>query len=51
MCDNYLRVILGFLGVRDFITIAANNLDVVESDVDTIIRIGIQEAEDMAKKF
>lgn len=49
--DRYLRTILGFLGITDFTTIAAEGLDVVGSDVDDIVEAAIKEAEEKAKSF
>lgn len=51
MGDRYLRTIIGFFGVTDFITICADELDVVGKDVDSIISNAIKEAQDIAKSF
>lgn len=51
MGDRYLRTICGFLGICDFKTIAAENLDVIGSDVDGIVAKAIAEAEKLAKVF
>ncbi len=51
MGDKYLRTILGFMGVTDFTTIAAEGLDVIGNDVEAIVGKAVQEAESFAKKF
>lgn len=51
MGDRYLKTILGFLGITDYTTIAAENLDVVGQDVEAIIGNAIKQAEDLAKNF
>ncbi|MDT8715975.1 FMN-dependent NADH-azoreductase [Clostridium sp. 19966] len=51
MGDRYLRTILGFLGITDFTTVAAEGLDVVGSDVDDIVEKATKEAEEKAKSF
>jgi FMN-dependent NADH-azoreductase len=51
MSDRYLKTFLGFLGIRDYTTIAANKLDVIGEDVEAIIAKAIQQAEDFAKTF
>lgn len=51
MGDKYLRTILGFMGVTDFTTIAANQLDVIGQDVDTLVLEAIQKAQEFAEKF
>lgn len=51
MGDRYLRTIFGFLGITDFTTIAANELDVVGKDVDAIVGKAIEEAKLLAKTF
>lgn len=51
MGDRYLRTILGFLGITDYTTIAANMLDVIGVDVEEIISKATNEAEIMAKSF
>lgn len=49
--DKYLRTILGFLGITDFTTIAAELLDVMGQDVDAIVGNAIKKAQDTAKDF
>lgn len=51
MGDRYLRTIFAFLGITDFTTIAANKLDVIGEDVDTIVGNAIKEAEKVAIEF
>ncbi|MFA0815215.1 MAG: FMN-dependent NADH-azoreductase [Anaerofustis sp.] len=51
MGDRYLRTICRFLGICNFTTITAENLDVIGSDVDAIVGKAIAEAEALAKKF
>ncbi|MBU3136758.1 FMN-dependent NADH-azoreductase [Clostridium gasigenes] len=51
MGDRYLRTIFGFLGITDFITIAANKLDVIGEDAEAIVQVAINEAQDKAKTF
>lgn len=51
MGDRYIKALLGFLGVTDYTTIAANRLDVIGEDVEAIVRQAIQEAEALAVNF
>ncbi|MGD0340118.1 MAG: FMN-dependent NADH-azoreductase [Bacteroidales bacterium] len=51
MGDKYLRTILGFLGVTDFITIAVNSLDVIGQDVEALVNKAISKAQAVAKTF
>lgn len=51
MGDKYLRISLALMGVTDFKTIAANQLDVIGQDVDSIMGNAIKEAQDLAKDF
>lgn len=51
MGDRYLRTILGFMGITDFTTIAANQLDVIGQDVDAIVGEAIQKAQKLAENF
>ncbi|MHB1483081.1 MAG: FMN-dependent NADH-azoreductase [Saccharofermentanales bacterium] len=51
MGDRYLRTILGFLGISDFITIKAEGLDVVGNDVDALVGNAVEEATEIAKYF
>ena len=49
--DKYLRTILGFLGITDFSTIAAENLDVIGQNVEAIVNDAIHKAQELAKNF
>lgn len=51
MADRYLRTVLGFLGITDFTTIAAEGLDVVGADVKAIVDEAIRKAEEKAGNF
>lgn len=51
MGDRYLRTIFGFLGIRDYTTIAADGLDYVGVDVEEIVQNAIKTAEAEAEKF
>lgn len=51
MGDRYLRTIFGFLGITDFTTIAAEELDVIGNDIDDIVGRAIYKAKDSAKSF
>ncbi|MFZ7103009.1 MAG: FMN-dependent NADH-azoreductase [Peptococcaceae bacterium] len=51
MGDRYLRVVFGFLGIYDFTTIAAENLDVVGADVEGIMAKALKDAENIANNF
>ena len=51
MGDRYLRTIFGFFGITDFTTIAADKLDVIGEDVESIIGNAIKEAQVTAKSF
>ncbi|MDD3224986.1 MAG: NAD(P)H-dependent oxidoreductase [Clostridium sp.] len=47
----YLRAILGFFGIKDITTIAAENLDVQGEDVEAIVGNAIKKAKEKAKNF
>lgn len=49
MGDRYLRTIFGFLGITDFTTISADELDVIGNDVDAIVGNAIKDAQEKAK--
>jgi FMN-dependent NADH-azoreductase len=49
--DRYLRTILGFLGITDVTTIAADQLDVMGIDVEKIVEKDIEEANKIAETF
>lgn len=51
MGDRYLRTILGFLGIIDFTTIAAEGLDVVGADIEGILQKATQEAKSKVNDF
>ena len=51
MGDKYLRTILGFLGICDFTTIAAEKLDVIGTDVEDVLNKAIQQAQQAAATF
>jgi FMN-dependent NADH-azoreductase len=51
MGDKYLRTIFGFLGITDFTSITADELDVENSDIDAIISNSLKEATEFAKTF
>ena len=51
MGDRYLRTLIGFLGVVDFATIAADGLDVIGNDVEAIVQKAIAKATEMAETF
>lgn len=49
--DRYLKTILGFLGITDYTTIAAELLDVIGADVDGIVAKQIEQAKKAAAAF
>lgn len=51
MGDKYLRTILGFLGICNFTTIAAELLDVIGADVAGIVDLSKEEARSAAVAF
>ncbi|GAA0777014.1 FMN-dependent NADH-azoreductase [Clostridium subterminale] len=51
MGDRYLRTIFGFFGITDFTTIAADKLDVIGEDIESIIENAIKKAQVTAKEF
>ncbi|MDP4290570.1 MAG: NAD(P)H-dependent oxidoreductase, partial [Bacteroidota bacterium] len=51
MGDRYLRTLFAFLGIRDYATIAAEELDVIGMDVEAIVNKAIKEAQELAKTF
>lgn len=48
---RYLKTIFGFMGITDFTTIAANNLDIVGADVDKILAEAYTAAQNAAESF
>lgn len=51
MGDKYLRTLFGFLGIEDFTTIAAENLDMIGADKESITQNSIEVAQRVAKSF
>ncbi len=51
MGDRYLRTIIGFLGVQDFTTIAAEGVDVQTNDKDAILTEAIAKGLELVKNF
>jgi len=51
MADKYLRIIFGFMGITDFMTIAADQCDVMGIDLDGLIENAIQRANQTALSF
>jgi len=51
MGDRYLRTLFAFLGIQDFTTISADELDVIGNDVDAIVGKAIAQAVELAKTF
>ncbi|MDP4268218.1 MAG: NAD(P)H-dependent oxidoreductase [Bacteroidota bacterium] len=51
MGDRYLRTLFAFFGIRDFTTIAAEELDVIGADVEAIVGKAIKQAQEKAKDF
>ncbi|MDP4282059.1 MAG: FMN-dependent NADH-azoreductase [Bacteroidota bacterium] len=51
MGDRYLRTLFAFFGIRDFTTIAAEELDVIGADVEGILEKVITDAQVFAKNF
>ena len=51
MGDRYLRTIFGFLGITDYDTVFADELNLQGNDIDAIIQNAIKEACEKAKNF
>ncbi len=51
MGDRYLRTIFAFLGITDFTTLSADNLDVMGVDVEAIVANAIKDGKEKAKNF
>jgi FMN-dependent NADH-azoreductase len=51
MGDRYLRTIFAFLGINDYQTVSAQELDVVGNDVNAIVNGAISKAKELAKTF
>lgn len=51
MGEQYLRTLFEVFGITDFTTIAAEQVDVIGNDVETIIGNAIKDAQQKAKNF
>lgn len=51
MGERYMRTILGFFGITDFQSVAAENVDVQGADVERIINDAVSKAAAIAKNF
>jgi len=51
MGDRYIRTIFGFLGITDFNTVVAENLDVIGVDHEAEMKKAIDQALELAKNF
>lgn len=51
MGDRYLRTIFAFLGITDFATVSADNLDIMGQDVAAVVGKAISDAREKAKSF
>lgn len=51
MGDKYLKTILGFMGITDYTTIAANQMDVIGQDADALVAKAMNEAKNIAMNF
>jgi FMN-dependent NADH-azoreductase len=51
MGDRYLRTVIGFIGVTDFATVAAENLDVMGTDVALVLKEAKEKASEIANHF
>ncbi|MDP4189107.1 MAG: FMN-dependent NADH-azoreductase [Bacteroidota bacterium] len=51
MGDRYLRTLFAFFGIREFTTIAAEELDVIGADIEAIVGKAIKEAQELARIF
>lgn len=49
--ERYLRTILGFMGITDFTTFAADNMDRSSTDVDAVVAQYIDKAAQFAATF
>lgn len=49
--DRYLRTLFGFLGIRDFTTVALENMDRSSTNVELVIANAIETAKEKAKGF
>lgn len=51
MGDRYLKTLFAFLGITDYTTISAEDLDVIGNDVEAIVGNAIKTAQEKAKSF
>ena len=51
MADKYLKNILGFMGITDYTTIAADKLDMITEDTETLLSSAIEKANEAALNF
>lgn len=51
MGDKYLKSVLAFMGITDYTTVAAEQLDVIGQDVHAIVKDAIQKAQKIAADF
>ncbi|MPM91803.1 hypothetical protein SDC9_138937 [bioreactor metagenome] len=51
MGDQYLKKLLGFLGITDYTTLAAENLDIIGVNVQAIVETAERKARELAAKF
>ncbi len=51
MGERYLKTIFSFFGIKDFTTIAADNLDVIGLDTEGIVKEACDNAKALAKNF
>ncbi len=49
--DKYLKILLNFLGVKDYTTVAADALDVATNDKEQIIADTIEKANSLVENF
>lgn len=51
MADKYLRNILGFMGITDYTTIAADRLDIMTEDTNQLLDDAVGRAKEVALSF
>lgn len=51
MGDRYLKTVLAFMGITDYTTVAAEQLDVIGQDVNAIVADAIKKAQKIATDF
>lgn len=49
--DRYLRTLLGFLGITDFTTVALENMDRSDTNIELVVTDAIKDAREKAKNF